>query len=69
MISLQSRQILIILSIIFNSFLLSQDCTELNPEDYGDCATPLGYIWYNNNCVYINVIGHNWTTLPVEIQI
>ena len=54
MISLQSRQILIILSIIFNSFLLSQECTELNPEDYGDCTTPLGYIWYNNNCVYIS---------------
>ena len=52
--SLQSRQILIIISIIFNSFLLSQECTELSPADYGDCTTPLGYIWYNNNCVYIN---------------
>ena len=54
MMSLQSRQILTILSIIINSFLFSQECTELNPSDYGNCDTPLGYIWYNDNCLYIN---------------
>ena len=54
MMSLQSRQILTILAIIINSFLFSQECTELNPSDYGNCDTPLGYIWYNDNCLYIN---------------
>ena len=54
MMRLQSRQILIIITIIFNSLLLCQECTELNPNDYGDCSTPLGYIWSDNNCIYIS---------------
>ena len=37
-----------------NSFLFAQNCTELNPEDYGDCDFPLGYIWYNDNCIFIS---------------
>ena len=51
---LQSRQILIIFMIIINSFLLSQNCQNLNPNDYGDCESPLGYIWTDNNCIFIS---------------
>ena len=54
MMYLQSRQILIIFMIIINSFLLSQNCQNLNPDDYGDCESPLGYIWTGNNCIFIS---------------
>ena len=54
MMRMLSKQILIFFLITINSFLFSQNCTELNPNDYGDCATPLGYIWYDNNCIYIS---------------
>ena len=54
-----SKQILIFFLITINSFLFSQNCTELNPNDYGDCATPLGYIWYDNNCIYISGCNMN----------
>ena len=51
---MQSKQILTFFLITFNCFLFSQNCTELNPENYGECDSSLGYIWYNNNCVFIS---------------
>ena len=57
--SVLSKQILIFFLITINNFLFSQNCTELNPNDYGDCATPLGYIWYDNNCIYISGCNMN----------
>ena len=47
--SIQKLSILILLGL-----LLSQDCPNLYPVDYGDCTTPLGYIWYENDCYFIS---------------
>ncbi len=52
--SIQKLSILILLG-----FLLSQDCPDLDPEDYGDCTTPLGYIWYENDCYFISGCNMN----------
>ncbi len=54
MMCLQSRQILIIFVVIINSFLLSQECQILDPDNYGDCEIPLGYIWNGDNCIFIS---------------
>ena len=43
-----SRQFLILLIIL--SALISQDCTILNPNNYGDCSEYLGYVWNGENC-------------------
>ena len=49
-----SSQILIFFLIFQYSQLFAENCTELNPNDYGDCSLPLGYIWYDDNCIYIS---------------
>ena len=49
-----SSQILIFYLILKSSLLFAEDCIVLNPNDYGDCNTPLGYIWSGNNCIYIS---------------
>ena len=49
-----SSQILIFYLILKISLLFAEDCIVLNPNDYGDCNTPLGYIWSGNNCIYIS---------------
>ena len=49
----QSRQILIFL-IIFTNFLLSQDCVSLNPDEYGECTSLIGFVWTGENCQSVN---------------
>ena len=39
----------IIFLILINN-LIAHDCLILNPDDYGDCSTPLGYSWTGNGC-------------------
>ena len=54
MILLQSIQkVLLLLLFIFNvSF--GQNCTVLDPNQYGDCTTSLGYIWTGYDCTLIS---------------
>ena len=43
-----SRQILLFFLVF--SYLISQDCTIINTESYGDCDNQLGYVWTGNSC-------------------
>ena len=54
MILLQSIQKLLLLLFLVLNFSFGQDCTPLDPNGYGDCATPLGYIWTGDNCTLIS---------------
>ena len=54
MILLQSIQKLLLLSLLIFNFSFSQNCTALDPNGYGDCSTPLGYIWTGDNCTLIS---------------
>ena len=47
-----SRHILFLFTIF--SIFFSQECMILNPNNYGDCATPLGYIWDGSSCELIS---------------
>ena len=47
---LQSRQILIYFVFFLNFSLFSQECTDTNPTQYGDCQSPLGFVWTGNSC-------------------
>ena len=40
-------------SVIY-SIAYSQNCTPLNPLNYGDCTTPLGYVWTGEECVMVS---------------
>ena len=51
MILSQTTKKLIFSFIGFCAVAYSQNCTALNPENYGDCTTPLGYIWIGDSCV------------------
>ena len=44
----------LILSILFFASIIGQDCTVLNPNDYGDCSMALGYIWTCSECISIS---------------
>ena len=50
---MQFKQILIFFILFINSFVLSQECTDTNPTIYGDCSTPLGYVWTGNSCALV----------------
>jgi len=43
-----SRQILLLFTVF--SYLISQDCTIINTDNYGDCDNQLGYVWTGNSC-------------------
>jgi len=43
------QKLFIVLAILFQ-FILGQDCTELNPNEYGDCEISLGYVWTGSIC-------------------
>ena len=47
----QSRQKLLFLYFLFLKLIFTQDCPIMYPNQYGDCATPLGYVWIGSNCV------------------
>lgn len=47
----QTIKKLIFYFIAFYTMGYTQNCTALNPNDYGDCTTPLGYIWIGDNCI------------------
>tara|TARA_Y100000590_G_scaffold467718_1_gene647606 strand:+ start:653 stop:2338 length:1686 start_codon:yes stop_codon:yes gene_type:complete len=36
------------------STIFSQECTELNPDNYGDCANQLGFVWVGSDCISVN---------------
>ena len=35
---------------MITAFCFSQECTTLNPNNYGDCGTVLGYVWSGEEC-------------------
>ena len=43
-----SRQILLFFTVF--SYLISQDCTIINTDNYGACDNQLGYVWTGNSC-------------------
>ena len=47
--NIQNRYILSFLLII-TVFCFSEECTVLNPNNYGDCGNPLGYVWTGEEC-------------------
>ena len=49
----QSTQKLLILFFLVFGLAYSQECSPLNPELYGDCTVPLGYVWTGSNCVLV----------------
>ena len=49
----QSTQKLLILFFLVFGLAYSQECSPLNPELYGDCTIPLGYVWTGSNCVLV----------------
>ena len=51
MIYKQSTQKLLLIFCLYFSMALSQDCTNLNPNEYGNCEDLLGFIWTGENCV------------------
>ena len=53
MILSETTQKLFISFIILN-IIFSQDCPTLIPDSYGDCSTPLGYIWIGYDCMMIS---------------
>ena len=48
----QSKQILFIL--LLTAKLFSQNCTEIEPDQFGDCQEPLGYGWTGVDCQMIS---------------
>jgi len=50
MILRQSIQKLFIILSMSLQFSLAQDCTTINPNDYGDCGISLGYVWSGTTC-------------------
>ena len=54
MILLQSIQKALLLLLFIFNLLFGQNCTVLDPNQYGDCATPLGYIWTGDDCIFIS---------------
>ena len=51
MILRQSIQKLLLLLVLILNYAFNQDCTTLNPNQYGDCDTSLGYIWTGSDCI------------------
>ena len=51
MIYRQSKQKLLLLFIFLLSIVYTQDCEALNSSEYGDCETPLGYVWSGYDCI------------------
>jgi len=49
----ESKQILYIIIFLFNNTLFSQDCTAINPNQYGECGDELGYGWNGSECQLI----------------
>ena len=46
--------------LIFLSFnIYCQECTSLNPYNYGDCEEFIGYVWYEESCVPVYGCGTN----------
>ena len=54
MILLQFIQKRLLLLLLILNFSFSQNCQELDPNAYGECTTPLGYIWTGDNCMLIS---------------
>ena len=54
MILSQTIKNLLIGSILIIGIIYPQNCTTLNPFDYGDCQTPLGYVWAGDECVLVS---------------
>ena len=50
----QSIQKLLVFIFIAVQGLYAQDCPSLNPNNYGDCSYPLGYVWSENDCYLVN---------------
>ena len=53
MMTVLTKQKFMLFSFFLSSFLFSQNCAETNPAQYGDCNTPLGYVWFNSSCVSV----------------
>ena len=58
MIYVQSIQKLLLGNILLLSMIFSQECTELNPNDYGDCGNSLGFVWTGNDCLSVYGCGN-----------
>ena len=53
--------------LIFLSFnIYSQECTSLNPYNYGDCEEFIGYVWYEESCVPVYGCSVASADLPAE---
>ena len=47
---IENRYILSFLFILIFGICMSEECTTLNPNNYGDCDTNIGYVWSGNEC-------------------
>ena len=47
---IENRYILSFLSILIFGICMPEECTTLNPNNYGDCDTNIGYVWSGNEC-------------------
>ena len=54
MILFQSIQKLVLCLFIIFNVSFGQSCNSLNPNSYGDCTTPLGYIWTGYECMLVS---------------
>jgi len=50
---IQNRHILSFLLILACNFCYPEDCTVINPDNYGTCPTMLGYVWSGEGCSVI----------------
>ena len=55
----ENRYILHFLAKLFYFNIYSQECTSLNPYNYGDCEEFIGYVWYEESCVPVYGCGAN----------
>jgi len=54
MILTQTTKKILIFTITIIGIIYAQNCTPLNPLNYGDCATPIGYVWTGDECVLVS---------------
>lgn len=50
----QSIQKLVLCLLVMYNVSFGQICNSLNPNSYGDCTTPLGYIWTGYDCMLVS---------------
>ena len=54
MILIQTIKNLILFFVLLITVAQTQNCTTLNPDDYGNCDTLLGYVWNGNECIIVS---------------